>query len=631
LWYDTLINYNYIQFMSWTVILALGYGDLKNGFSHVTAKLNKQGETVTQRLGSLPPAPEVEELHRRWNNSCAASQYNRSGSRIKIKSAGITNISEDNPYAIYQCLKQEMNKWLSAEEFYRKIEVELRTEISNRSECVEIFLECNNSLIWQLPWDAWQFREDYRNSEIIGSSPEYKKMPQRATIGEIPLPSRGRILGILGSTKGIDVGKDKKELNKYLGNRCELKFLEEPTPQEFRNELFDEKGWQVLFYAGHSDSDTNAANGLLYINQQLQDNTVTLEDFKEGLKQAIFKGLQLLIFNSCSSLGIAADLVTEGISLPSVIVMRSPIPDFIAQEFVKSLFRYLALKEPLFLAVRKAKDDLLRYEHDFPGASGIPMLCQHPTFEGLKLLELGCDRPVTTTADITSNLPNKQSFVFPSNLTRRLGIGLAIVAGSYMFAGPMLAKVANRIGIKNHKNGQLFIAEKYYKLATSLNLNHAGSYYNLAKLYEDLNEKEYAEKAMKEAARRGSPEANAQISRSLIINNQPQESFKFIASCLEHTKYDGVKAACFKNRGWARFKQQQYDAAEADLRTAIKFKDNSPEAQCLLADVLETKGNPQAALEHWNKALQYSDYRIPKQDECIQIAQQRLQAKGNIK
>ncbi|MEG3989954.1 CHAT domain-containing protein [Microcoleus sp. S28C3] len=621
--------------MSWTVILALGYGDLKNGFSHVTAELKKEGETVAQRFASLPPAPQIQELHKRWSASCGASQYNRSGSRIKIKSAGTTNISEDKPDAIYRGLKQEMNKWLSAEEFYRKIEAQLRTQISNPSECVEIFLECNNSLIWQLPWDAWQFREDYRNSEIIGSSPEYGKVPQQATIGGMPLPSRGRILGVVGNSKGIDVGKDTKELKKYLGERCDINFLEEPTPQQFRDHLFDEKGWQVLFYAGHSDSDINAANGLLYINQELQNNTVSLEDLKEGLKKAIFKGLQLLIFNSCSSLGIAADLVTEGIYLPSVIVMRAPIPDFIAQEFVKSLFRYLALKEPLFLAVRKAKDDLLRYEHQFPGASGIPMLCQHPTFEGLKLLELGCDRPVIPAGDILGDTAiarlNNDISIMRSNLMRRLGIGLATTASSYMLIGPILAPVANQLGIKNHRLNKPLIAKSYYSLATLINLNYAQPYYNLSILCDQLNDDECASKAMQNAVWRGLPDAYAQRSRSLLLDNKHEEALKAIALCLANTQHDGVKSACFKNRGWARFKQKQYDAAEADLRIAIGFRDDSPEAQCLLAQVLEIKGKPQAALEAWNQALKYSDYRVPKQDECIQIAQQRLQAKGNIK
>jgi hypothetical protein len=617
--------------MSLTVVLALGFGSLKDGFPHVTAELKKQGETVAQYLASLPPAPQVEELHRRWNTSCVASQYNRSGSRIKIKPTGTTNISEDKPDAIYQGLKQEMNNWLSGDEFYRKIEVELRTEISNRSESIEIFLECNNSLIWQLPWDVWQFHEDYRNSEIIGSSPEYQKVPQQATIGGMPLPSRGRILGIIGNSKGINVEKDQKELEKYLGDCCELKFLKEPTPQQFRNKLFDEKGWQILFYAGHSDSDTNAANGLLYINQQPQDNTVTLEDFKDGLKKAIFKGLQLLIFNSCSSLGIAADLVTEGIPLPSVIVMRAPIPDFIAQEFVKSLFRYLALKEPLFLAVRKAKDDLLRHEHLFPGASGIPMLCQHPTFEGLKLLELACDRPIVPAVDTADNLPNKQSFVFPSNLIRRLGIGLATAASSYMLMGPMLAKVANEIGMENHRLNKPFIAKIYYKLATLINLNYAAPYYNLSILCDELNDEKCALDAMQNAVWLGLPDASAQISKLFILKDKHQAALKAIVICLEHTEYDVVKSACFKNRGWVRFKQKQYDAAEADLITAIKFKEDRPEAQCLLAQVLEIKGKPHEALEHWKKTMKYSKSSVPEQDECIQIAQQRLQAKGNLK
>ncbi|MEG4305337.1 CHAT domain-containing protein [Microcoleus sp. D3_18a_C4] len=614
--------------MSWTVILALGFGSLTGGFPLVTAELKKKGKTVYKFCGSLPPAPLVEELQRRWTSICGGVKSSRSSSRIKIKPAGKTNISEDNPAAICQGLKAEMNKWLENDDFFKKIEVKLRTEIKDRSECVEIFLECDNSKIWQLPWDAWKFREIYYNCEIIVSSSEYGTVTQQATAGGMPLPSQGRVLGVSGNSKGIDVEKDTTEIKKYLGERCELNFIKEPTIQELHDQLFDEKGWQVFFYAGHSDCDDNAANGMLYLNE---NDSVTLEPLKGGMKQAIFKGLQLLIFNSCSSLGIATDLVAEGIPLPSVIVMRAPLPDVIAHEFVKSLFRYLALKEPLFVAVRKAKDDLLRWEAQFPGASGIPVLCQHPTFEGLKLLELACDRPVIRAGDIWGDRQNNQSLILPIDWMQRAAKSLGITAISYMLMGPILGRVVNEIGKTSHRQGQLLIAERCYQLATLLNLNYATPHYNLAVLYEDLNEKEHAQKLMKEAARRGSAEANSQLSRSLILNNQPQEALKFIARCLEHTEYDGVKAACFKNRGWVRLAQKQYDAAEADLRIAIGFRSDSPEAQCLLAEVLEIKGKPQAALEAWNQALKYSDYRVPKQDECLQIAQQRLQAKGNIK
>ncbi|WP_293330092.1 CHAT domain-containing protein [Microcoleus sp. CAWBG58] len=622
--------------MSSTVILALGSGDFKQGFSCVTAELKKQGETVAQYLGSLLPAPEVDELHKRWKVSCRATQHHRSSSRIKIKPAGKTNISEDKPNIIYEGLRKEMNNWLSADEFYRKIEVKLRTEISNRDELVEIFLECNNSEIWQLPWDVWQFRQDYNNCEIIGSSPEYKKTPQQAMIGGIPLDSRGRILCVLGNSQGIDVSKDTAEITKYLGDSCDLQFLEEPTSQELRNQLFDEKGWQVLFYAGHSDSDINGANGLLYINQQVTDNAVTLQDFKEGLKQAIFKGLELLIFNSCSSMGIAADLVTEGISLPSVIVMRAPIPDFIAQEFVKSLFRYLALKEPLCLAVRKAKNDLLRYEHQFPGASSIPMLCQHPTFEGLKLLELNCDRPFAVlTDDVTpvkpsypvANRPNQLQFTIPTKFMQRTSISLAGLAIGYPLIGPHLASAINTFGIQNHRNHQFLIAKASYNLAASINPANGESSYNLSELCRELSDRKCERESMQNAVWRGLPEAHAQISKSFLLENKPEEVLKAIALCLQTAKQDGVKSACFKNRGWLRLKQNRYDVAETDLRKAISLSNQTPEAQCLLAQVLEAKGKPQAALIHWQQTLKSANSSIPEQDECIQMAKERLPIK----
>ncbi|MBE9183869.1 CHAT domain-containing protein [Microcoleus sp. LEGE 07076] len=618
--------------MTWTVILALGSGTLQEGFPLVTAKLKNQARPINiQFKGSLLPVPDLEVLQRRWKVCCSGFQSSRSNSRIKIKPTSTAYVSENNPRAIYEGLKEEMQKWLNADEFYRKIEVNLRTQIGNTSEYIQIFLECDDSEICELPWDAWNFREAYCNSEIISSPSEYRILPQQETQAGIYLPSRGRILCVLGNSKGIDVKKDTKSIAQSLGDRCQLEFLDNPTPEEFNDHLFDEKGWQIFFFAGHSDSDNNATNGRLHINQNPANNTITVNDFKIGVKRASFKGLQLLIFNSCSSLGLAADLVSQNYSLPSIIVMRAPIPDPIAHDFVKSLFRYLADGEPLFLAMRKAKDDLLHWESRFPGASGIPVLCQHPNFEELTLPRRDATKPLISAADGVSNRPNHPQFTIPTKVMQRTSISLAVLAIGYILIGPIVASVANKIGMKNHKKGQLFIAEKYYQLANLLNLNYAASYYNLADLYESLNEKEYAEKAMKEAARRGSTEANAEISRSLILNNQPQEALKFVAACLENTQYDGVKAACFKNRGWVRLTQKQYDAAEADLRIAIKFRDDSPEAQCLLAEVLETKGKSQEALEAWNKALQYSNYRIPKQDECIQIAQQRLQAKGNIK
>ncbi|AFZ08108.1 Tetratricopeptide TPR_1 repeat-containing protein [Oscillatoria nigro-viridis PCC 7112] len=613
------------------VNLDFGLGNLIEGFPYVTARLDIQ-KSNRKFQSSLGPAPRVKELYEKRKFIYEMLYSGRAEPRIEIVESGVNNFSDATLADIDGGLKENFNQWLSSSEFFNKIEKTLRTEL-HPSDRIQIFIESDNLDILLLPWESWQFYEDFPYCETIGSTLEYPNAAPKAVTGGLLRTSQLRILGVLGNSRGINVKKDEKQLRRQLGDRCYIKFLDEPEPEELNNNLVDEKGWQILFFAGHSDSDDNAQNGRLYINQKPYHNTITIADLKECLKKAIDRGLHLLIFNSCKSLALARDLAAEGVSLPPMIVMREPVPDKVAHEFLKFFLKYLIEGEILFVAVRKAKDELKRFEKSsgFPaGASGIPMLCQHPNFEAFTVLELERDRPVPAD-DAAGDRQNNQPLIIPIDWMQRAAKSLGITAISYMLMGPILGRVVNEIGKTSHHQGQLLIAERCYQLATLLNLNYATPHYNLAMLYDGLNEKDRAQKSMKDAARRGSAEANSQLSRSLILNNQPQEALKFIARCLEHTEYDGVKAACFKNRGWVRLAQKQYEAAEADLRIAIGFRGNSPEAQCLLAEVLEIKGKQQEALEAWNQALKYSDYRVPKQDECMRIAQQRLQAKGNIK
>ncbi len=626
--------------MSLRFILALGIGDLKKGFPHITAELKEGGKTSYKFAGSLPPAPEVELMQRRWQSICFATQNNIL-SRIKFNPAGTRNFFEDNPKFIYQGLNEAMSLWLSSEEFYTGIEEKFRNEmnaIGGRHQRFEVFLEIKDSEISNLPWDAWKLREDYKNCEIIRSPSQYKIARTQVTTEGISLPSRGRILCISGNGDGLDLKQDEKIIQESLGDRCELEFLEPLTPEELKDKLLkDEKNWQILYYGGHSDR--NDIKGWLNINDTESDNNVTIDYLKEGLEQSLFQGLELLIFNSCYSLKMAEDLVAGGLPLLSMIVMSAPVPDKIAHDFVKSLFRYLGEGDLLFLAVRKAKDDLREWEDKFPGASAIPVLCQQQTFEGLTLPQLKCvkpsypvgNRPVIPAVNIASDRTNNDIFIFPFNLMQRLGIGLATTASSYMLMGPIVAPFVNQIGMENHRQNKPLIAKTLYKLASLINLNYAQPYYNLAVLSDELNDDQGALEAMQNAVWRGLPDASAQISKLFIRKDKHQQALKAIAICLEHAKDDGVKSACIKNRGWVRFKENQYDDAKTDFRAAIRLIDDSPEAHCFLAKVLETKGKPLSALEHWEKTIKYSKSSVAEQDECIQIAKQRLPIKGNIK
>ena len=123
------------------------------------------------------------------------------------------------------------------------------------------------------------------------------------------------------------------------------------------------------FFAGHSESIENT--GHIFINPQ---ESLTLEELKYGLRQAIAQGLQLAIFNSCDGLGLAHALAH--LNLPQMIVMRQPVPDRIAQLFLTYLLPAYAAGQPLPLALRQARERLQGVESDFPCASWLPVLYQ---------------------------------------------------------------------------------------------------------------------------------------------------------------------------------------------------------------------------------------------------------------
>jgi ABC-type phosphate transport system substrate-binding protein len=105
--------------------------------------------------------------------------------------------------------------------------------------------------------------------------------------------------------------------------------------------------------------------------------SISVEDLKNALEEAISKGLQLAIFNSCDGLGLAYQLIA--LNLPQCIVMREPVPDEVAIEFIKYFFKELTQRKSLFLSVLKAKKRLEHFNFKYPGANWLPTLCLKPS------------------------------------------------------------------------------------------------------------------------------------------------------------------------------------------------------------------------------------------------------------
>ncbi|MEQ8466269.1 CHAT domain-containing tetratricopeptide repeat protein [Coleofasciculus sp. E1-EBD-02] len=588
--------------MSKIVVLNLGSGNFSSGFTSVTAQLGEVGNLYMQFTGSLPTAPDLPQLLRDWRLLYTAL-YQSHGYRggIDIVESGITHCSEGDFNDICQHLQTKINTWLKSEGF-RKIESELRTQL-NPAEPVRVIIESDDPEVWKLPWHLWDFFAEYRLGELAFSTPDYP--PPASSVIPHRRKANVKILAILGNSAGINLEKDRELLKRLSG--AKITWLVEPERQELTDQLW-QAGWDIIFFAGHSQSEDNITHGRLYINQNEQNNSLRMGEVKEAMRKAVDNGLKLAIFNSCDGLGLVRDLAADQIPLPPMIVMREPVADPVAQAFLKYFLKNFAAGEPFHLSVRQAREQLRGLEHELPGASWLPVICQHPAVIPFSW---------STKPPDSSSIP----------VLKWVAIVLVGVITSYLFSSSNLAILANQRGIKNQNQNQLLRAQLYYHLATWLNPTYPQPYYNLAWLCdESLDDTACAEQRFQQAVLRGLPDAYPELARLHLQQGDLEAALKETWACLEHSDYDGVKAACLKNLGWVRWEQQRLEEAEADLRNAIALAPVSPHAYCLLAQVLDSKGNHQEAKVAWENTLKYSEYNVPEQDKCMGLAQEHLSA-----
>lgn len=598
--------------MSELVVLNLGSGNFNDGFSSVTARLGKPGNLTMQFQGSLPPAPYLPELYGRWRLLYQALYQSRARGRIEIKPGGITQVSEVEFQTLGENLDKRLNDWLSNEGF-RDIEQQLRTQLVP-NEAVQIIIESDDEQVWRLPWSLWKLvKEDYRYAEVALSTPEYPAPPSAV---KRELGAKVKILAIFGNSNGIDLQKDWQLLKKLPG--VEVTPLFEPERHELTEQLWGQ-GWDVLFFGGHSSSNADVTEGKLFINQLPDHNSITIAELQEALHISVGKGLKLAIFNSCDGLGLPRQLAKAKVPLPPMIVMREPVPDPVAPAFLQFFFRAFADGEPFYIAVRQAKEQLKGLEHYFPGVSWLPVICQHPAIIPPTWQELS-DK---NHRRINNSQPAGKRVVKLATVTS------LILITSYFLFGPQLSIWMDKAGSEKYKQGEYFLARHFYRLATLLDLNDGVPHYHLGVLCDDFFSNSNCNiEAYKNAALRGLSEGYAEWSRLEARNGNSEAVLKAVEQCLTQVAKDAVKTACLKNRAWIRWQQRRVDEALIDLEKAVALEEDSPHSYCLLAQVLEKKNRREEAKQAWYKALDYGDYTVPEQDECMDMARQRLNLPG---
>ncbi|MBD2000121.1 CHAT domain-containing protein [Leptolyngbya sp. FACHB-541] len=373
--------------MSQLVVLSLGTGDLHSGFPVVTAHLWECPELPPVKfIGSLPAAPQISVTYRSWQLLYHALCHRLDlSARIEVEASDITNVSAVEFSELCEQLVDQINVWLNSEPF-RNIDQQLRTNL-NASDEIRVLIETNDPLLRRLPWHVWSFFEHYPKAEIALSASEYQRSQSSSLRNN---QDKVRILAILGNSQGINLNQDRAFLEQ-LSDQAEIEFLVEPQRKQLNERLW--QGWDVLFFAGHSSSQEK---GLIQINPT---DSLTLDQLKYALKQAIAQGLKLAVFNSCDGLGLVQQLAD--LHIPQMIAMREPVPDLVAQEFLKHFLKAFVQGETLYLAVRQAREQLQGLEDHFPCATWLPVIYQNPAEQPLRWKNLSHQNHKVTQDKLT--------------------------------------------------------------------------------------------------------------------------------------------------------------------------------------------------------------------------------------
>jgi hypothetical protein len=307
--------------MDKSVVLQFVDGSFQQGFL-VTLRIEEDGNRLlAEGQGRLPPAPEIPQHYRRWQ----VIYFNLGLSlglpfRLEAPESQVTNYSIQDCNNAAQVLRHSLNTWLRSESFLSIREKVLTVLASIReNDEVRVFIKAEGLLLQRLPWHLCDLFENFSRAEIA-LVPSHRF---EATQASTPR-SKVNILAIFGSSQGINTEEDRALLNQ-LPN-AEVTFLVNPRRYELNDQLWDQN-WPILFFAGHSSSQDR---GRIYINER---ESLTINDLKNALNRALPNGLKLAIFNSCDGLRLAGALAH--LHIPLVIVMREPVPDQVAQAFLR--------------------------------------------------------------------------------------------------------------------------------------------------------------------------------------------------------------------------------------------------------------------------------------------------------
>ena len=411
------------------IYLHFGTGNIVDGFTNVNVQFYVDNTIRASFRGSLPPNEKLHDSYHIWHKLYLFfCEYRNYTSRIKVQKKEVIRLfSLDDFKSINDTLRDEFNQWLSSASF-SQIERRLRESIDQRDN-VRIIVQTDDLILAKLPWNSWELIERYPNIELAFSNLDFEGIAP-IQHNKIRKRRKVKILVVIGDSTNIHALEDRILLSNVSNACCE--FLHEPSFLELHQKLSSES-WDIFFFAGHSQTikRNDKEEGLLYLNDSEQ---LTISDITFALKDAVVKGLQLAIFNSCDGLGLSRELLAHS-SIPYSIVMRELVPDKVANQFLDSFLTSFSSGLNLHLAVRKAQESLQALHSEFPYIGSLPAIFQSlnaPNLTWNSFLNNGNPNKKTKLTIVGNLILNRRSFsiltLFLGSIVVSVGVSFASVS-----------------------------------------------------------------------------------------------------------------------------------------------------------------------------------------------------------
>jgi hypothetical protein len=251
---------------------------------------------------------------------------------------------------------------------------ELRVESQDLT--INVFITCDAIELERLPWEAWEIGAEFPTLGTI----RIARTPVNIRQNVVQIQrKKARILVILGDDTGLNFQGDKEAV-RAIARIADIDFVGWQPGQDIAElkekisaAIANECGWDVLFFAGHSN-EAALTGGELAIAPNV---SMSICEIIPQLLLAKQRGLQFALFNSCSGLSLARSLIDLGLS--QVAVMREPIHNAVAQVFLLKFLQGLAAHKDVHDSLLAACQHLkVEKNLTYPSAYLIPSLFCHP-------------------------------------------------------------------------------------------------------------------------------------------------------------------------------------------------------------------------------------------------------------